>query len=318
MSGVTSNLSFASVDINECTSSQCDLASTECINNPGAFTCKCKSGFAPTMECRPIGDLGLINGGIPDESITVSSSENGYTKTVGYTDVPILSEYPFFLFIILNTHIFSKGIRLNNGDGWCGNNIERGTNWVTIDMKAPTIIRGFRTQVVARIDGNIAYASAVRIQYTNDLTDVFIDYKNPDGTPVEFRMAEATLSILNLPMPIEARYVRFRIQDYVGAPCIKLEIVGCTRLECADINECVIRNGGCHQKCINSPGSYSCMCNTGYELYKGNGTAGFNLAKGETGERDGDLYQRNKTCVPVMCPLLTAPENGKLLSTKVK
>lgn len=34
------------------------------------------------MECRPIGDLGLINGGIPDESITVSSSENGYTRTV--------------------------------------------------------------------------------------------------------------------------------------------------------------------------------------------------------------------------------------------
>ena len=69
-------------DINECASSQCDLASTECINTAGAFTCKCKSGFAPTMECRPVGDLGLINGGIPDESITVSSSENGYTKNV--------------------------------------------------------------------------------------------------------------------------------------------------------------------------------------------------------------------------------------------
>ncbi|EZA50646.1 Sushi, von Willebrand factor type A, EGF and pentraxin domain-containing protein [Ooceraea biroi] len=276
-------------DINECASSQCDLASTECINNPGAFTCKCKSGFAPTMECRPIGDLGLINGGIPDESITVSSSENGYTKT---------------------------GIRLNNGDGWCGNNIEPGANWVIIDMKAPTIIRGFRTQVVARIDGNIAYTSAVRIQYTDDITDAFKDYTNPDGTPVEFRILEPILSVLNLPVPIEARYVRFRIQDYAGAPCMKLEIMGCTRLECTDINECVIRNGGCHQKCINSPGSYSCMCNTGFELYKGNGTAGFNLAKSEFGERDGDLYQRNKTCVPLMCPPLTAPENGKLLSTK--
>lgn len=72
------------IDINECATSQCDLASTECINNPGAFTCKCKPGFAPTMECRPIGDLGLINGGIPDESITVSSSENGYMKSVSH------------------------------------------------------------------------------------------------------------------------------------------------------------------------------------------------------------------------------------------
>lgn len=80
--GLLFNYKFNVLDINECASSQCDLASTECINNPGAFTCKCKPGFAPTMECRPIGDLGLINGGIPDESITVSSSENGYTRTV--------------------------------------------------------------------------------------------------------------------------------------------------------------------------------------------------------------------------------------------
>lgn len=207
---------------------------------------------------------------------------------------------------------------MNNGDGWCGNNIEPGANWVMIDMKAPTIIRGFRTQVVARIDGNIAYTSAVRIQYTDDLTDTFKDYTNPDGTPVEFRILEPTLSVLNLPVPIEARYVRFKIQDYAGAPCMKLEIMGCTRLECTDVNECAVRNGGCHQKCINSPGGYSCMCNTGYELYKGNGTAGYDLAKSENGERDGDLYQRNKTCVPVMCPPLTAPENGKLLSTKVR
>lgn len=35
------------------------------------------------MECRPVGDLGLINGGIPDESITVSSVESGLHKGVG-------------------------------------------------------------------------------------------------------------------------------------------------------------------------------------------------------------------------------------------
>lgn len=72
-------------DMNECASAPCDLASTECVNYPGAFTCKCKPGFEPSdlpAECRSIGDLGLISGGIPDESITVSGSENGYTKTV--------------------------------------------------------------------------------------------------------------------------------------------------------------------------------------------------------------------------------------------
>lgn len=69
-------------DINECISSQCDVASTECVNAPGSFSCKCRKGFEPTLECRPVGDLGLLNGGVPDESITVSSSEAGYDKTV--------------------------------------------------------------------------------------------------------------------------------------------------------------------------------------------------------------------------------------------
>lgn len=66
-----------------------------------------------------------------------------------------------------------------------------------------------------------------------------------------------------------------------------------------------------------SPGNYSCACNVGYELYTRNGTAGFIIDESENGEREGDVYQRNKTCVPIMCPKLQAPENGKILSTKV-
>jgi hypothetical protein len=69
-------------DINECHTSQCDLASTECMNTPGSFYCQCKKGFASTTECRPVGDLGLSTGGVPEESITVSASEEGYTKGV--------------------------------------------------------------------------------------------------------------------------------------------------------------------------------------------------------------------------------------------
>lgn len=66
------------------------------------------------------------------------------------------------------------------------------------------------------------------------------------------------------------------------------------------------------------PGNYTCGCNVGYELFLGNGTAGFFIDKSESGERDGDIFQRNKTCVPVMCPPLEDPENGVVLSTKVK
>lgn len=75
---------FFLIDINECAASQCDLASTECVNSLGGFHCRCKTGFAPTMECRPVGDLGLISGGIPDDSITVSGSEPAFTKEVHF------------------------------------------------------------------------------------------------------------------------------------------------------------------------------------------------------------------------------------------
>ncbi|XP_045468348.1 sushi, von Willebrand factor type A, EGF and pentraxin domain-containing protein 1 isoform X2 [Harmonia axyridis] len=275
-------------DINECIASQCDAASTECINNPGSFHCKCKKGFVSRTDCRPL-ELGLINGGIPDEAISVSSTEPGYNK---------------------------NNIRLNNGLGWCGNSQEGGANWVLVDLKAPTIVKGFKTMSVDRPDGNYAFTTAMRLQYTDDLTDAFKDYRNPDGTAVEFRILEPTLSILNLPVPIETRYIKFKIQDYVRAPCLKLEVIGCTKLECLDINECAVNNGGCDQKCINNPGDHSCACNIGFELYTRNGTASYYIEKSENGLRDGDSYQVNKSCVPVMCPNLSPPENGLILSTE--
>lgn len=277
-------------DINECNgfSTQCDLSTTECKNTAGSFHCQCKKGFAPTSECRPVGDLGLANMGIADDAIITSLTEDGYDK---------------------------RNVRLNS-IGWCGDSNEPSKNWVTIDFKAPTIIRGFRTMSVQRHDGQIAFTSAVRLQYTDNLADVYKDYANPDGTAVEFRILEPTLSILNLPIPIEARYVRFRIQDFVGSACLRLEVMGCTRLDCVDVNECAKNNGGCDQKCINAPGTYSCGCNSGYELFNNNGTAGFHIEKSETGLRDGDTLQMNKSCVPVLCSNLEAPENGQILSTK--
>ncbi|KAL7042588.1 hypothetical protein ACKWTF_001212 [Chironomus riparius] len=277
-------------DINECLTTQCDLASTECINTPGSFYCQCKKGFSSTNECRPVNDLGLSTNGIADDSIIVSSTEEGYNKNM---------------------------IRMNSG-GWCGASQEPGQNWVLIDFKASTLIKGFRTMQVQRSDGTTAFTSAIRLQYSDDLTDVFKDYANPDGTAVEFRILEPTLSILNLPLPIEARYLRFKIQDYSNYPCLKLEVMGCSRLECVDNNECAKENGGCDQKCVNSPGSYSCSCTTGYQLYTQNGTAGFFVEKTETGSKDGDTYQVNKTCVPVQCPNLDAPENGQLLTSKLQ
>ncbi|GFW80079.1 neurogenic locus notch 2 [Trichonephila clavipes] len=68
--------------MDECISSSCDAASTKCNNTDGGFYCKCRNGFEPNMECRPVGDLGVGNGNIPDSRIKASGTEIGYSKNV--------------------------------------------------------------------------------------------------------------------------------------------------------------------------------------------------------------------------------------------
>lgn len=34
----------------------------------------------------------------------------------------------------------------------------------------------------------------------------------------------------------------------------------------SDVDECLINNGGCTQKCFNLPGTVRCECNKGYNL----------------------------------------------------
>ena len=80
------------LDVNECDTAQCDTASTECQNTAGAFFCKCKSGFKANRDCRPVGDLGVSDGGIPNDAIMVSSVATGYDKNVS-----IMETFTFIL-----------------------------------------------------------------------------------------------------------------------------------------------------------------------------------------------------------------------------
>ena len=56
-------------------------------------------------------------------------------------------------------------------------------------------------------------------------------------------------------------YVRFIIYE-VSRPMHSL----------ADIDECLVLNGGCHQVCTNTQGSHFCSCNQGYQLEENNST----------------------------------------------
>ena len=50
----------------------------------------------------------------------------------------------------------------------------------------------------------------------------------------------------------------------------------------SDVDECSVLNGGCHQVCTNTQGSYYCSCNEGYQLEEDNSTcAGATLTLSE-------------------------------------
>lgn len=309
----TANQTFSTLptceDINECSlSSICDSASTICENTLGSYYCKCKSsGFEPNLDCRLVSELGLANHVISDNLIKVSSSEQGFEK---------------------------KFIRFNQSsttNGWCATVNRTGENWVQIDLKAPTVVRELRIQPVYR-EMNVnefakpAYPLTIRIQYSNKLTELFTDYSDPSGIPYEMKVnmnagntgisMTPNYAIVNLPVAFEARFIKIVIMKFVNRPCARLELLGCARQDCMDVNECAINRNGCDHRCVNSPGSFACVCNAGYELYTVNGTSNFYIPPMETGLRDGDLYRINKTCVPKTCPHLDVPTNGQLLNTE--
>lgn len=168
---------------------------------------------------------------------------------------------------------------------------------------------------VRRSDGSLAFPTAIRLLHTNDLADKMREFRNVDGSPVEFRVLDgASMSIMNLPTPIEARYLRLNMVNFTNQPCMRLELMGCQKQSCDDDNECLENNGGCQQKCLNNQGSFDCSCNVGFELFTQDGTSNYFIPPFESGERDGDTYRLNKTCVKKMCPALEAPTNGKILT----
>lgn len=301
------------VDIDECQMpGTCDAGSTNCKNLVGGYQCECKSGYSPSLDCKPSSELGLTNNQLPDSAIKVSSTAQGFDKN--------------------NIRLFKAG--------WCGASQLPGDNVVRIDLQSVTITRGFRIQPVV-LSGplsmqlssqlgqplqnrgteqpNQAFPSLLRLRYSNNLTDTFRDYQDGTKRAVQFRLNNlntAGIFNVNLPLPIEARYLELVIVEFQGGPCMRLELTGCQRQSCLDINECSENNGGCSSKCLNTPGGFSCACERGFDLFTQNGTHGFFVAPNETGIRDGDLYRLNKTCVPKLCPTIQDPVNGKLLTTQ--
>ncbi len=108
------------------------------------------------------------------------------------------------------------------------------------------------------------------------------------------------------------------VDEYQGAPCMKLELFGCRKTTCVgklskgavvmrissicqligvDIDECQKSNGGCDQICLNRPGGFNCSCKDGYDLFMENGQGGLKVHPAESGTKSTDVVRYNMTCV---------------------
>ena len=56
------------------------------------------------------------------------------------------------------------------------------------------------------------------------------EFRNVDRSPVEFRVLDgSSMSVMNLPTPIEARYLRLNLVNYTSNPCMRVEVQGCQK-----------------------------------------------------------------------------------------
>ncbi|GAV01451.1 hypothetical protein RvY_12161 [Ramazzottius varieornatus] len=277
-------------DIDECLDrSTCDGASTECVNVVGDHYCKCRAGYAGLPDCSKSVLFGI--GAFRPEiyGITVSGSIPDYDKT----QIGLSSR------------------------GWCGTSNHPTDNWVEINLNAPKVVSAIRILPVLGGSNMLAAVKSFSILYKDIESGNMTLYSEPNGDAMVFPVfANSTTGTL-LHTAIETQVVRIRVESYLEGPCMRLDLIGCWKQSCLDVNECNDgKNGGCDQVCLNTPGSVECGCHIGYQIYQSNGTSAYFLSEFETGTIEGDTLLINKTCVPQSCLPLLSPLNGVLLSTQ--
>uniref|UniRef100_A0A7E4V9J7 Sushi, von Willebrand factor type A, EGF and pentraxin domain-containing protein 1 n=1 Tax=Panagrellus redivivus TaxID=6233 RepID=A0A7E4V9J7_PANRE len=194
-------------------------------------------------------------------------------------------------------------------NGWCALQDDN-RRTITFTFPSPKVVERLRIEKTA----GAAFPTLIRVNYAmEDGVKLLTDSRLMNITLKNVGIAGSELILFD--PPVEAKVLQLVIEQYKEAPCIKVEMLGCQKTSCSDINECETKNGRCEHHCINMLGSYRCSCDDGFDLFTFNGQNGVSVKEGETGEEDLDAVRFNKSCVPRQCSALKVPENGELLAT---
>lgn len=85
----------------------------------------------------------------------------------------------------------------------------------------------------------------------------------------------------------ETMHLNACVDTYRGYKCRCPEGWRGNGQQCQDIDECLEGTSGCDHTCVNSPGSYHCQCDDGFNLFGGQGSPGFCYPKNMCGEGNG-------------------------------
>ncbi|KAI6214115.1 Sushi, von Willebrand factor type A, EGF and pentraxin domain-containing protein 1 [Aphelenchoides besseyi] len=179
---------------------------------------------------------------------------------------------------------------------------------VTFTFAAPKVLERIRFE---KLNGGMPMI--ISISYANDTRGRF--HTNANLTKIEMKNVDVAGSqVVVLREAVEIQMLQITIHEFKQNPCTKIELLGCQKSSCIDVNECETENGFCDHNCHNFQGGYKCSCNEGYNLFAVDGQGGVSLKDGETGLSNLDTVRFNKTCIPTRCPPISSPENGQIVS----
>ncbi|XP_072017387.1 lactadherin-like [Amphiura filiformis] len=156
--------------------------------------------------------------------------------------------------------------RINADKCWQPDYDQAGPHWITVDLGVVMWVSGIKTR---------GFSTNGSPTSGGWITEYKIVGGQHNGSPAGFLVSQAsttsqfvgnvesqTLVTKMFSSPVATQYISVEVVTYNNRCCFKFELLGCP-----DDDECALpadNNCDTNAACTNTPGSFTCACNTGY------------------------------------------------------